>query len=206
MPAHDVVDGLQSEIAELGRLIDLESEQKRYQRDGRRTDRSGRRYHAVTAEIDVPASGAEGLIVSQGGAMGAWTLCAHEGRLEYHYSYVGVLHSEVAATSALPAGRHQARMEFTYDGAGMGRGGRVELYVDGRKVGEGRIQRTHTLFFSQHETLEIGRAVRDAAGEDAASASDAFNGVIHWVQIDVDGKETQRSVDAMSRMRHPVQQ
>ena len=196
MPAHDVLNK-SSELTDMKRLLDLEAPRRdRFAIEERHSDRAGRKCHSVAAEIDVPAVGAEGLIVAQAGGMGAWSLTAHEGRLEYRYSYVDMLHSEVTSTSPLPAGRHQVRMEFTRNGVGIGKGGWVSLYVDGRKVGEGRIQRTHALFFSQDERVEIGRA-GDAAEGDAKPRSDSFNGKIHWVQIDVDGDKARRTVKAV---------
>src|SRR5262245_62736457 len=91
--------------------------------------------HSVTAEIEVPASGAKGVIVAQGGNMGGWSLYAHEGKLKYHYNFVGLLHFDVTTEAPLAAGKHQARMEFAYDGGGIGKAANVTLYVDGQKVG-----------------------------------------------------------------------
>jgi hypothetical protein len=69
--------------------------------------------HSVTAEIEVPASGgARGVIIAQGGNMGGWSLYAHEGKLKYWYNFLGVRQFGVSATEPLPAGKHQARMEF----------------------------------------------------------------------------------------------
>jgi hypothetical protein len=96
--------------------------------------------HSVTAEIDVPEAGA------QGGDFGGWSLYAHQGRLRYAYNFVGVLRSYVSADTQLPAGTHQARMEFAYDGGGIGKGGTVTLYVDSEQVGQGRVERTHKFF------------------------------------------------------------
>jgi hypothetical protein len=93
--------------------------------------------HAVTAEIEVPQAGATGVIVAQGGSMAGWSLYAHEGRLKYHYNYMAVRQYAVADSSSLPAGRHQVRMEFTYDGGGLGKGATVTLFVDGKQVGQG---------------------------------------------------------------------
>src|SRR5262247_671557 len=59
--------------------------------------------HSVTADIEVPEDGAEGVIVAQGGAMGGWSLYAHEGRLKYHYNFAGLMHFEVTASSPLAA-------------------------------------------------------------------------------------------------------
>jgi hypothetical protein len=112
--------------------------------------------HSVTAELEVPAAGAKGVIVAQGGSMGGWSLYAHEGKLTYFYNFLGMLHFKVTATPPLPAGTHQVRMELTYDGGGHGKGATVTLYVDGNAVGTGRIGRTHFLIFSMDETLEVG--------------------------------------------------
>jgi arylsulfatase len=142
--------------------------------------------HSVTAEIELCESGAKGVIVAQGGNMGGWTLYVHEGKLKYYYSFVGFLHFEVTATSALPPGKHQARMEFAYDGGGIGKGAGVTLYVDGKQVGDGRIERTHALFFSLDETLEVGCDMGVPVSPDYGPHGNDFNGKINWVQIDID--------------------
>jgi arylsulfatase len=97
-----------------------------------------------------------------------------------------MLHSEVTAASALPAGKHQARMEFAYDGGGLGKGANVTLYVDGAKVGEGRVGRTHALFFSLDETLDVGLDAGEPVSPDYGPRGNEFNGKIKWVQIDID--------------------
>ena len=142
--------------------------------------------HSVTAEIEVPDSGAKGVIVAQGGSMGGWTLYAHEGKLKYFYNFLGMVHTAVTATSKLPAGKHQVRMEFTYDGGGIGKGATVALYGDGKKVGEGRLERTTALFFSMDETTEVGCDVGEPVSPDYGPRGNAFNGKVNWVQIDVD--------------------
>src|SRR5205823_12829024 len=91
--------------------------------------------HAVTAEIVVPKSGAEGVIVAQGGNIGGWSLYAKGGKLKYYYNLGGVQYFYTEATSPLPAGQHQVRMEFAYDSGGVGKGSTVTLYVDGKAVG-----------------------------------------------------------------------
>jgi arylsulfatase len=144
--------------------------------------------HSVTAEIEVPASGARGVIVAQGGNMGGWSLYVHDAKLKYHYNFVGILHFEVTTTSRLPTGTHQVRMELKYDGGGIGRGGAVALYLDGSKVGQGRVERTHALLFSMDETLEIGCDVGEPVSRDYDARDNTFSGKVHWVQIDVDAK------------------
>jgi arylsulfatase len=142
--------------------------------------------HAVTAEIEVPDAGATGVIAAHGGNFGGWSLYAHEGRLTYHYNFLGLLQFDVTSAEKLAAGTHQVRMEFEYDGGGLGKGGTATLYVDGKKAGTGRIDRTHAFFFSMDETLEIGCDVGEPVSEDYGPRGNEFNGKVKWVQIDID--------------------
>ena len=98
--------------------------------------------HAVTAEVAVPAGGAEGVIIAQGGSIGGWSLYLKEGRPRYCYNLLGVQRFYVGADTEVPEGTHQVRMEFDYAGPGMGKGGTATLYLDGVKVGEGEIGAT----------------------------------------------------------------
>ncbi|OQP43596.1 arylsulfatase [Niastella yeongjuensis] len=144
--------------------------------------------HSVTAEIVVSQPEAKGVIVAQGGSMGGWSFYAHEGKLKYYYNFLGMLHFEVASTTSLKTGLYQVRMEFTYDGGGIGKGGAVSLYIDGQKDGEGHIDRTHALFFSMDETLEIGCDLGEPVSADYGPKGNKFNGKVNWVQIDIDDK------------------
>jgi len=157
--------------------------------------------HSITAEIEVPSSGANGVIVAQGGNMGGWSLYVHEGKLKYCYNVVGILRYYVTATSAVPAGKHQVRMEFAYDGGGLGKGSTVTLYVDGNEVGNGRADRTHRFLFSMDETMDIGCDVGEPVSEDYGPRGNEFNGKIKWVQIDVDGaaKDADHKIGAEER-------
>ena len=62
----------------------------------------------------------------------------------------------------MPAGEHQVRMEFAYDGGGLGKGGDVTLFVDGTEVGEGRVEATVPMVFSADETTDVGSRQRHA--------------------------------------------
>ncbi len=145
------------------------------------------KWHSVAAEIEIPSSGASGVIVAQGGNMGGWSLYAHEGRLKYWYNFLGLLQFDVTSTLPLPPGTHQIRMEFAYDGGGMGKGADIDLFVDGRHAGNGRVERTHALFFSMDETTEVACDVGEPVSPDYGPTGNAFNGKVKWVQIDIDG-------------------
>ena len=75
--------------------------------------------YSITADVDVPKSGAEGVIVAQGGSLNGWSLYAKGGKLKYCYNFFGIELTFVEATKAIPAGHHQVRMEFKYDGGGL---------------------------------------------------------------------------------------
>ena len=110
---------------------------------------------AVTSEVDVPADGADGVIISQGGRFGGWSLYAKDGKAKFHYNVLGIKSFDIEATEPVPAGTTQVRVEFAYDGGGMGKGGDVTLYYDGKEVGSGRVDQTQGFIFSADETSAV---------------------------------------------------
>ena len=141
--------------------------------------------HAVTAELEVPESGAEGVIVAQGGQFGGWALYAHEGKPAYAYNLFGLQRFKVYGDAEIPAGEHQVRMEFAYDGGGLGKGGNVTLYLDGDKVGEGRVEKTQPMIFSADETTDVGSDSATPVSDDYGPKGSAFTGRVKWIQIDL---------------------
>src|SRR5215211_6503625 len=113
--------------------------------------------HAVTAQIEVPEGGADGVIIAQGGAYAGCSLYLHEGRPAYCYNFFGLQRFKVYGEQPVPAGEHQIRMEFAYDGGGLSKGGDVTLYVDGDKFGEGRVEHAVAMAFTGDETTDLGR-------------------------------------------------
>ena len=156
--------------------------------------------HSVTANLVVPESGAGGVIVTQGGIVGGWTLYAHDGKLKYCYNFFGIDYYMVTADKPIPAGEHQVRMEFAYDGGGMGMGGTVTLYYDGQPVGEGRVDRTEPMAFSADEGCDVGRDTGSPASPDYGPAENAFTGQVAWVQIDIGGDSHDHLITAEDRM------
>ena len=142
--------------------------------------------HAVTAEVNVPEGGAEGVIVAQGGVTGGWSIYVKDGKPKYCYNFLGLEHYFVETEQPLSAGQHQLRMEVAYNGGGLGKGGAVTLYVDGNKVGQGRVDQTEPFLFSADETLDIGSDDASATSPDYTPESSRFNGEVDWVEIDID--------------------
>ena len=145
--------------------------------------------HSVTANITVPESGGAGVIVTQGGSVGGWTLYAHEGRLKYCYNFFGIDYYIVSADAPIPSGAHEVRMEFSYDGGGLGKGGDVTLYYDGKAVGKGRVDQTEPMAFSADEACDVGSDTGSPASPDYGPTGNRFTGTIDWVKLDI-GEDT----------------
>ena len=110
----------------------------------------------ITAEVVIPKEGGHGAILVQGGRFGGWALYLQDGVPAYHYNFLNMQRFTVAASQPLPPGKATIRFEFAYDGGGLGRGGTGTLYVDDKKVAEGRIGRTQPVLFSADETADVG--------------------------------------------------
>jgi len=141
--------------------------------------------HSVTAEIDVPASGAQGVIAAQGANIGGWSLYAKNGKLKYCYNLAGVQHFFVESKDPLPAGPHQVRMEFAYAGGGLGKGGTVRLFVDGQPAGEGEIPMTQAMIFSADDGADVGEDSGAPVSPDYGPVGNAFNGEVKGVLLSI---------------------
>jgi arylsulfatase A-like enzyme len=141
--------------------------------------------HSVTAAVQVPEDGAEGVIVSQGGAFAGWSLYVKNGRPKYSYNLFGLQRFSVEGETEIPPGTHQVRMEFSYDGGGLAKGGTVALYVDGDKTGEGRVEATVPMLFSADETCDVGSDTASPVTDDYTVEGSRFTGTVEWVQLDI---------------------
>jgi hypothetical protein len=141
--------------------------------------------HSVTAEIDVPEGGANGVVIAQGGAFAGWTIYLLDGKLTYCHNLLGLNRFKIGSDSTVPAGTHQVRMEFAYDGGGLAKGGDVTLYVDGTKTGEGRLNATVPMVYSADETCDIGADTGSAVSDDYTPEESRFTGTVKWVQLDI---------------------
>ena len=149
--------------------------------------------HSVTAEIVVPPTGAEGVIVAQGGNIGGWSLYAKGGKLKYCYNLLGIQQFYAESRTRLSPGDHQVRMEFAYAGGGMGKGGTASLYVDGKKVGEGKVGATAAMVFSADDGCDVGVDTGSPVSPDYGARGNEFSGHIKGVQLAI--AEDAESVD-----------
>lgn len=139
--------------------------------------------HSVTAEITVPDSGAEGVIIAQGANIGGWSLYAKDGKLKYCYNLGGIQHFFAESTDKIPSGDHQVRMEFAYAGGGLGKGGKVTLYIDGKQAGTGDVGMTAAMVFSADDGCDVGEDSGAPVSPDYGPHGNGFNGKVKGVQI-----------------------
>lgn len=141
--------------------------------------------HSITADVEIPDSGARGVIFAQGTQFGGYALYAPQGRLKYVYNFLGLEQFTVEANDPLPAGQHRIHMEFAYDGGGAGQGGTVTLLVDGAEVARGRVERTHPVVFSTDAIAAVGDKRGSPISGDLAVSGNRFSGKVERVQIDL---------------------
>jgi arylsulfatase len=111
----------------------------------------------ITAEIEVPkGTQVHGTVIAQGGRFGGWSVFVKDGVPAYHYNFLGLQQTTVSATDKLPEGKSTLRVDFSYEGGGVGKGGTASLFLNDRKIGEGEIPRTQAMIFSADETADIG--------------------------------------------------
>lgn len=111
----------------------------------------------ITAEVVIPeGKAAHGIIIAQGGRFGGWALYVKNGVPAYDYNFIGMERFTVTSTEKIKPGKHTIKFDFAYDGGGIGKGGMGKLYMDGKQVGQGRIERTQSGIFSADETADIG--------------------------------------------------
>ncbi|HLF97912.1 MAG TPA: arylsulfatase [Methylococcaceae bacterium] len=142
------------------------------------------RSHTLTAEVEIPQGGANGVVLCQGGRFGGWSLYLKDGKPGYTYNWVGLERYSVSAPEALPAGKATVKLEFAYDGGGRGKGGTATLLVNGRKVGEGRVEHTNASVFSSDDGADVGVDEGTPVTEDYKERDNAFTGRIGKVTVE----------------------
>jgi hypothetical protein len=156
---------------------------------------------SVTAEVEAPDGRANGVFIAQGGRFGGWAFYVKDGKAKFVYNVLGIHEFAVEADSPIPAGVHQVRIEFAYDGGGLAKGGDVTLYHDGNTVGAGRVEATQPMIFSADETTDIGYESGTTVTPEYTARTSRFTGKLHWVQIDLGKDDHDHYIDPEERLR-----
>jgi arylsulfatase A-like enzyme len=155
------------------------------------------RSHVVTAQVEIPDGGADGVLIAQGGRFAGWALYVIDGRPAYCYNWFNTEYSYVKGSDPLPAGEVTLQYQFEFDGGAPGAGGTGSLLVNGEVVAEDRIERTIPFIFSADETMDIGSDTASPVTDDYPSgAANRFTGTIDWVAIDIGDDDVSHLEDA----------
>jgi len=139
--------------------------------------------HTISANIVVPDTSADGVLAAEGGIVGGWTLYVKENVPIYEYNYLTTQRYKITGTEKLQPGPATVQLEFDYDGLGVGKGGTGKLFINGKKIGEGRVERTVPFLFSADETFDVGRDCESPVG--TYESPFPFNGTVKNVAIDI---------------------
>ena len=141
----------------------------------------------ITAELEIPEDGANGVILTQGGRFEGWSLYMKDGKPAYTYNFLGLSRDTVAADQTIAEGKATVVLNFEYDGGGLGKGGMARLSVNGQQVAEGRIERTQPMLFSADETADVGLDNQTPVAEGIGIGRDEtrFTGTINKIILQV---------------------
>ncbi|HPR03810.1 MAG TPA: arylsulfatase [Deltaproteobacteria bacterium] len=147
---------------------------------------------SITADVDVPQGGAEGVLVSQGGIDGGYTFFVQGGMLRYTYNYVARTFYHIESTEPVTPGRHKLRFEFEMTGTpdvlkGKGSPGRGQLYIDGALVGQADMPVTCPIMLGLASGVAVG-ADPGSPVTDEYRPPFAFTGTLYDVTFDVSGE------------------
>src|SRR5438309_467539 len=138
--------------------------------------------------VGSPLSGTDACLgrtlAARGGFSGGYSLYLKDGKPIYEYNWFGEARYRVRSSQRLSPGPATIRVEFKYDGGGIAKGGTVALFVNGKKVGEGRIDKTEPVRFSANETFDTGL---DSASPVSTEYQPPFRytGTLKKVEIDI---------------------
>ncbi len=143
--------------------------------------------YTIEAELEVPKNGgAQGVILSQAGQGGGWSLYVKDGKPKYAYNWLARELYVVESNEPLPEGKVKLRFDFAYDGGGLHKGATGTLSVNGKKVGEGRIEKTMGAIYSlAGETADVGMDAWSPVTDDYDPWDNAFTGKIEKITVEL---------------------
>ena len=153
--------------------------------------------YTIKADIEVPAGGAEGMLLTQGGRFGGWGLYFLKGKPVFNWNLLGLKHERWEGPKALTPGKHTIVFDFKYDGLGMatlafnnmsglGRGGTGVLKVDGKAVASQKMERTIPIILQWDETFDVGSDTGTSVCDKDYQCPFAFTGKINKLTLMID--------------------
>ena len=140
----------------------------------------------ITANVSLEGND-KGIILCQGGKFGGWALYMNDGKPAYTYNYFGLKRFTVESSKKITNPNAEIKLVFDYDGGGNGKGGVATIFVDGKEVAKGRVDKTQPAVFSADETADVGKddatQVADKVFKDVKDSE--FTGYVNKVEISI---------------------
>ena len=139
----------------------------------------------IVADVDTQGADTNGVLVQQAGKFGGWSFYVQAGKPIFAYNYLGLETYKATSDVALPEGEATVKVDFAWDGGKPGAGGTATLFIDGKEVGSGRIERTQAAVFSADETANVGEDLETPVVPDYATEDVRFTGKIEKITINL---------------------
>ena len=163
------------------------------------------RSHRITAHVEVPQSSGDGVIVAAGGIVAGYALYVKDGKPTYEYNWFSQQRYKVTSSEKLLAGPATIRVEFQYDGGGVGKGGLVSLFINDKKVGEARVEKTVLSRYSADETFDVGMDTGSPVSNDYKSPN-PYTGKLLKVRIHLEPMDhTENDIKTIRKAKRAVE-
>jgi hypothetical protein len=143
------------------------------------------RSYKMTAEVDVPQGGGNGMIATLGGRWGGWGLYILNGKPVFDYNMLILKQYRWEGPDVLTPGKHTIVFDYTYAGPGIAKGGSGELKVDGKTVATGRQENSIAFLEVSDETFDVGVDTRTEINAKDYQVPFAFDGTINNLTINL---------------------
>jgi arylsulfatase A-like enzyme len=163
------------------------------------------RSHRIVAHIEVPQAGGDGVLMAAGGFVAGYVLYVKDGKPAYEYNWFSQQRYKVESSEKLAPGPATIRVEFKYDGGGGGKGGTVTLFVNDKKMGEGRIDKTVVGKFSPDETFDVGMDTGSPVSESYKSPN-PYTGKLRKVEVHLEPMDhTENDIKKIRKVERDVE-
>jgi arylsulfatase len=146
------------------------------------------RSFTITADVDVPEGGAEGMLITEGGRFGGYGLYLLKGKPVFTYNLLSLARIRWEGPSPLAPGRHTVEFEFKYDGPGIAKGGTGVLKVDGKEVATRTIPHTAPFILTTDETFDVGSDTRTPVDDSDYQVPFRFTGKLAKLTVKLEPK------------------
>jgi arylsulfatase len=141
------------------------------------------RSYTMTAEVDIPQGGGDGMLATMGGRWGGWGFYMLKGKPVFHYNMLILAQYHWEGADVLAPGKHVIEFDYTYDGPGIAKGGSGVLKVDGKTVATGKQANSIAFLQVADETFDVGVDTRTGVNDKDYKVPFAFNGKIDKLTV-----------------------